>query len=135
MVTLAKSFLLLSTVLVLGCASPQSVKSFDSAIGEWSWQLEARSDQWYGGKMTIIDETKATYTYQDGRIYFYAIDDQGKWEGYWVENSGARKCSDKMHGSNDWGVATFQFSDAYNEFTGKWNFCGEGKELEWNGAR
>ena len=80
--------------------------------------------------MTFIDETMATYAYQDGRIFFYAIDDQGKWEGYW-----ARKCSVKKNGSADWGVVTFQFNDAYNEFTGQWNFCGEGEEWEWNGVR
>ena len=85
--------------------------------------------------MTIVDDTKATYTYQDGKIFFYAIDEQRKWEGYWVEYSGGRKCSDNKHGSNVWGEAAFQFNDRYDEFTGRWNFCGEGEELEWNGAR
>ena len=85
--------------------------------------------------MTIIDETKATYTWSNGRIFFYSTDDQGKWEGYWVENAGQHDCSDKKDGSTDWGVAIFQFNDAYNSFSGKWNFCGSGEEFDWDGAR
>ena len=135
MTTLIKPFFLFATILILGCASGPPEKSFDSAVGEWSWQLEAYKGQWYGGKMMIIDEAKATYTYQDGRIFFYAIDNQGRWEGFWVENSGARKCAEKKYGSTDWGVATFQFNEAYSKFAGKWNFCGKGEKLEWNGAR
>ena len=136
MLNVMRTCVLLSTILILGCASGPSGKSFDSAVGEWSWQLQyLPTSPTIGGQMIFIDETKATYTHQDGRIFFYAIDEQGKWEGYWVENSGARKCSDKKYGSTDWGVATFQFNDAYNKFTGKWDFCGEGEKWEWDGVR
>jgi len=81
-------------------------------MGEWSWQLQRPIGTALSGKMTFIDETKATYTYDSGRIFFYAIDDQGKWEGYWVENSGAHDCADKKDGSTDWGAVIFQFNDA-----------------------
>ena len=135
MLNLMRIFVVLSTTLLIGCASGPSGKSFDSAMGEWSWQLEMPTGQGKGGKMTIIDETKATVTHANGRILFYAVDDQGKWEGYWVQNSGAHDCSDAKDGSTDWGVVTFQFNDAYNKFSGKWNFCGDGELFDWDGAR
>jgi len=83
--------------------------------------------------MTIIDETKATTTFKNGRIFFYAIDDQGKWEGHWVAETYKRHCSDKKHGSNRWGVAIFQFNDAYNSFKGTWDFCGDDVTYFWDG--
>ena len=91
MQTLIRTFVLLSTVLIIGCASGPSGKSFDSAIGEWWWQFGAPSGREYSGKMTIIDETKATSTWKNGRIFFYAIDDQGKWEGHWVNDTGKKE--------------------------------------------
>ncbi len=135
MLNLVKTFVLLSTILIIDCASGQSGKSFDSAMGEWSWQYELPSGRFYSGKMTIIDETKATYTFNNGRILFYAVDDQGKWEGYWVEDPGAHDCSDKKDGSTDWGVVTFQFNDAYNSFSGEWDFCGLSLKYGWSGFR
>jgi hypothetical protein len=135
MLNLVKTFVLLSTILIIGGASGSSGKSFDSAMGEWSWQYEVPSGRFYSGKMTIIDETKATYTFNNGRILFYAVDDQGKWEGYWVEDPGAHGCSDKKDGSYNWGVAIFQFNDAYNKFRGKYDFCGEGSRFSWSAVR
>ena len=134
MQNLTRTFVLLSSILIIGCAGP-SGKSFDSAMGDWSWKFEAPSGREFSGSMTIIDETKATYTHRNGRIIFYAIDDQGKWEGHWVEDSGPLTCSDKKDGSSHWGVAIFQFNDAYNSFRGKWGNCGEGPQSFWDGDR
>ncbi len=134
MQTLIRTFVLLSTVLIIGCASGPSGKSFDSAIGEWRWTWEIHGFR-KAGDMTIIDETKAPYGYRDGRIIFYAIDDQGKWEGHWVGNSGPVNCSDKKDGSTHWGVAILQFNDAYNNFRGTWDFCGDGVTYDWDGDR
>ena len=135
MQNLIRTFVLLSTILITGCATSQSGKSFDSAMGEWSWTFGAPSGRTYSGEMTIIDETKATYTFRNGRIIFYAKDDQGKWEGHWVAETYKRHCSDKKHGSIRWGVAIFQFNDAYNSFKGTWDFCGDGVTYFWDGSR
>ncbi len=134
MLNIIRTFLLLATTLIIGCASSPSGKSVDSAMGEWRYEFQRPSGQWAHGKMTIIDETKATYGFDNGRILFYAVDDQGKWEGYWVEDSGAG-CPDKKDGSTNWGVAIFQFDDAHNQFEGTWNHCGEGRKLRWTGTR
>ena len=135
MLNLMRTFLLLSTILIIGCASGPSGKSFDSVMGEWSSQLQQPTGTAVSIKITIIDETKATYTWMNGRIFFYAIDDQGKWEGYWVEDAGQHDCSDKKDGSTDWGTVIFQFNDAYNRFSGKWDFCGDGELFDWDGVR
>jgi len=134
MQNLIKTFVLLSTVLIIGCAGP-SEKSFDSAMGEWSWTYELPSANRAAGTMTIIDETKATYSHANGRILFYAIDDQGKWEGYWVQISAGHVCPNKKDGSTNWGVAIFQFNDAYNKFSGTWDYCGDGELFDWYGSR
>ncbi len=135
MPNLMRIFVVFSTILIIGCASGPSGRSFDSAMGEWSSQIQLPTGKAVSAKITIIDETKATYTRSDGRILFYAVDGQGKWEGYWVENSGAHDCSDKKDGSTDWGAVIFQFNDAYNRFSGKWDFCGDGELFDWDGAR
>ncbi len=114
MLNLMRIFVVLSTTPIIGCASGPSEKSFDSAIGEWRWTWEIHGFR-KAGNMTIIDETKATYGYRNGRIIFYAIDDQGKWEGYWVEALGGR-CLEEKYGSKKWGVMSYQFNDAYNKY-------------------
>ena len=135
MLNLVKTFVLLSTSLIIGCATSSSGKSFDSAIGEWKLQIHAPNGTTYAARLTIIDETKAKYTWSNGRIFFYAIDNPVKWEGYWIEDSGQHDCSEEKNGSTDWGVGSFQFNDAYNRFSGKWDFCGDGDEYDWDGAR
>ena len=134
MLNLMRTFLLLSTILIIGCAGT-SGKSFDSAMGEWNLRFHPPSGTPVSAKLTIIDETKATYTWMNGRILFYATDGQGKWEGYWVEDAGQHDCSDKKDGSTDWGAGVIRFNDAYNKFTGEWDFCGDGEQFDWDGVR
>ena len=132
---LIRIFVLLSTTLVVGCASDLLGKSFNSATGEWNWEFRTPADYPHSGKMTIIDETKATYTWDSGRILFYATNDQGRWEGYWVEKVTGTPCSVKKDGSNNWGVAIFQFNDAYDKFEGTYDMCGKGQKYPWSGSR
>jgi hypothetical protein len=87
-------------------------------------------------QMTIVDEIKATYTIGNGRIFFYAIDDQRKWEGYWVQDGIVGfDCTDKKDGSTYWGAVTFRFNDTYTQWKGEFDFCGEGRKYPWNGFR
>ncbi len=44
MLNLVKTFVLLSTLLIVGCASGPSGKSFDSAMG---WELAITTADWY----------------------------------------------------------------------------------------
>jgi hypothetical protein len=134
MQNLIRTFVLLSQILVIGCAGP-SGKSFDSPVGEWNSQIEPPYGAPKSTKLTIIDETRATYTWRNGRIFFYSTDERGRWEGYWVEDSGQLKCSEKKDGSINWGVSIFQFNEAYNKFTGEWDSCGDGQRFGWDGSR
>jgi hypothetical protein len=122
--------------LISSSASGASGKTFDSAMGEWS----SRAQTGAGGctlttlQLTFVDETKATFpSYANGRILFYAIDDQRKWEGYWVQDGDG--CANKKDGSTYWGAVTFQFNDTYTKWKGEYDECGVGRKFPWNGVR
>jgi hypothetical protein len=136
MFNLVRILALLSTILMVGCATGPSGKAFDSAIGEWTSKVEMMESGVDKETMIIVDESRATYSARNGRIQFYAVDDQGKWEGYWIETAlGAASCTVDKDGDSVWGVAIFQFNAQFNEFTGTWDLCGEGKKYSWNGYR
>lgn len=133
---LIKTFLLFSTMLIIGCVSGPADNTFASAQGEWKTQFITIKGSSTSPKMTIIDETRATYAFWQGRIFFYATDNQGKWEGYWVESYAANiSCTEKKDGSYVWGVVVFQFNDSYTSFSGDWDACGIGKKYPWSGNR
>ena len=81
-----------------------------------------------------LDESTGIFTNPDGAIHFYSVDDQGRREGNWVESSGY-SCAEKQHGSNMWGVYIYQFNEAYNEYEGTWDMCGEGEKFKMTGVR
>ncbi len=83
-----KALAMLSTLLIISCATGPSEKTFDSAVGVWSDKYKTMSGKTRSSVVTIIDETKATYTNPNGRIEFYSIDDQRTWKGYWIEEDG-----------------------------------------------
>ena len=87
------------------------------------------------GKVTIVDETKGSYTNPVGRIEFYAIDDQRIWKGYWIEESGSTACPEEKSGSMFWGEQIYQFNEAYNQYIGTWDSCGEGPKYGSKGFR
>ena len=120
--------------LISGSASGASEKTFDSAMGEWSSIAQEGDCGLVKIQMTIVDETKATYSYANGRILFYSIDDQRKWEGYWVQD-GADNCANKKDGSGYWGAVTFQFNDTYTQWKGEYDYCRVGRKYLWDGAR
>jgi tetratricopeptide (TPR) repeat protein len=121
--------------LIAGPASGASGKTFDSAMGEWIVRMQGSDCDLVKVQMTIVDEKKATYpSYRNGRILFYAIDDQRKWEGYWVEEARGQ-CADKKDGSGYWGVVTFRFNDTYTQWKGEFDECGEGRKYPWDGFR
>jgi len=120
--------------LIIRSASDASAKTFDSAMGEWSTRAQEGDCYLTTIQLTIVDETKATYLYANGRIFFYAIDNPHKWEGYWVQD-GADNCVNKKDGSNHWGAVTFQFNDTYTQWKGEYDQCGEGRKHSWDGVR
>jgi len=130
-----KALATLSTLLIISGASNSSGKSFDSPIGEWNEQYESMSGDMRSSTVTIIDESKGIYTNPNGRIEFYAIDEQGKWKGYWIEEGGSDPCSEEKSGSMFWGEQTFKFDDTYDQYVGTWDMCGEGRKYTTKGVR
>ena len=136
MLNLLRIIALLTTTLAAGCATGPSEESFDSAVGKWKTKWLTISGSPRTVRLTIFDESKATYGYHSGRILFYAVDDQRNWEGYWVESYAQNiSCAESKDGSDVWGVVKFQFNDTYTQFTGDWDACGKGAKYPWNGRR
>ncbi|MFZ1679593.1 MAG: hypothetical protein WAT70_01130 [Rhizobiaceae bacterium] len=123
----AKTVLALATALALmNVASVQA--------GQWGTSE---------GTMTLPDEPmtgaiRAPYTQDDGRIvgrmnklktgdYSVGI------SGVWIESQSAKACATKKEGSPYWGNVTLQFNAAYDAFTGRWDYCGEGGGGSWTG--
>jgi len=105
------------------------------AKGEWQtiWRVRSGTEK---ARLKIIDDTRVAYDYKNGRMFFHSIDKQGKWDGYWVEDSGSTPCANGLKdGSRHWGKIMFQFNDNYTSFEGKWDYCGQGKKSYWNGYR
>jgi hypothetical protein len=121
--------------LIASSASGASAKTFDSAMGEWSSIFQGSDCVLNKIQLTIVDETMATYpSYRNGRIFWYAIDDQRKWEGYWVDEIDGN-CIEKKDGSTYWGVVTFRFNDTYTQWKGEFDECGEGRKYSQDGFR
>ncbi len=126
---------MLSTLLIISCATGPSEKTFDSAVGVWSDKYKTMSGKTRSSVVTIIDETKATYTNPNGRIEFYSIDDQRTWKGYWIEEDGSTSCSVEKSGSMHWGEQIYQFNETYSQYTGSWDMCGKGPKYSFKGVR
>lgn len=124
--------MLLATAICSNAALAGS--SFEKAEGEWTTIWE----KMHGGTMTSrvkFDASGEMAYLSGGTVQFDSADDNGKWEGYWVESSSPQRCDTKKEGSHYWGKVQFQFGEKYNEFEGFWDNCGEGEKWEWTGER
>ncbi len=125
----------LETPAVPEPASPVVEVRYVNAHGDWVTRWQGASGKWTEGiRMNIADNSSASYAPGSGQIYFYEVDQLGRWEGHWVE-APSSSCATEKHGSRNWGVATFQFNDNYTEFNGTWDVCGQGKRFAWAGKR
>jgi len=123
-----------SKYLEIGPTSGSSEQTYDSVMGTWRFRYMGPDCSLVKGQLTIVDMIKATYPVWNGRIFWYATDDQRAWEGHWIEDAGG-KCVDEKDGSNFWGVATFRFNESYTRWNGEFDFCGQGRKYPWNGSR
>ena len=143
-----KVLLVLSISLVFGCATPTSSsgKVFDSPIGEWTEQFESSGGYEIDpgvdtptltSKLSIIDKNRAIYSRHNGRVEFYEIDEQGRWKGYWIHETMTKYyvCGEEKGGSVFWGKMVYEFNEAYNQYTGTWDRCGEGEIYAIKGFR
>ena len=122
-----------SALIVIGCASGPSGRTFDTPIGEWSEKYESRSGQTKSTRLIIVDESGGTFT--DGRLKFYSVADDRTWKGYWIHETGMSPCSEEKHGSLYWGEQVFHFNETFNQYTGTWDMCGAGPKYTARGYR
>ena len=131
----AKQLALLTALLLIISINVQASENYESPIGEWTVQWERFNGKWRKKiSMKFIDETKATYSFKEGRILFSSVDEQGRWIGHWVENS-MKSCLEEKDGSKNWGVVIFEFNETFTKFKGTWDLCGEGRKLLYKGVR
>ena len=121
--------------LETGPADGAPGKSFDSAMGEWKWALQGPDCDLVTGQFTFVDEIKVNYPpYRNTRIVWYSTDDPHQWEGYWVDDYGF-DCGEEKDGSKAWGVVTINFNEAYTQWKGEFDICGDDRKFPWNGFR
>jgi hypothetical protein len=134
---------IISVFLIVGCAGVDkpSGKIFDSPLGDWNIRFQYRRTgdgylAWSPNRsMSILDTKTATYSVGNGRMHFDATDDPYIWKGTWVQDSRSKSCKTEKHGSTIWGMQTIQFNEAYDEFKGTWDECGEGQKFDLTGVR
>jgi hypothetical protein len=59
---------------------------------------------------------------------------EGRFEGYWIQDSGENPCETEKEGSLFWGITRFEANADFTELTGSWGFCDEeptGDDSEW----
>lgn len=130
-----KMLSIVSTLLLISCATAPSGKTFDSPIGVWKERFATMSGSTRSGVVTITDKAKGSYTNPGGRLEFHSTDDRYTWKAYWILESGSRPCSTEKGGSKIWGEQIFQFNETYNQYTGTWDSCGEGPKYSIKGVR
>lgn len=128
--------ILLTLTALTGCASGPSGEAFDSPVGLWTERFEMVNASTHTAQVHIVDENHATYTSpHPGRIEFYAVDEQGRWKGYWINQTGRYACAEEKNGSRYWGESIYRFNQTFNRYTGTWDVCGEGPNYALEGYR
>ena len=127
----------LSAVIFLAAAAGSPVMAegaFAKAEGRWLSEWQTSGGRTQTAKSTF-DNSGGMTSVPGPWVTFYAADDSGQWEGFWTSDSSPKPCATEKEGRQHWGVVRFQFNEAYDEFSGSWDFCGEGEQWEWRGRR
>ncbi len=54
-------------------------------------------------------------------------------DGFWIEDSSARRCSTAKNGRYYWGRISIEFTDS--GFSGQWGYCNDALTSAWSGTR
>ena len=131
--------LAISAFILTSCASTPSEQSFDSPIGAWQDQFEMMGGKTFKSETTIIDKSRGTFVVlgngAQGRYEFYSTDDPLIWKGYWILENDSNPCATEKGGSVYWGEQVFNFNEAYDQYTGSYDHCGEGPKYSTKGVR
>lgn len=78
------------------------------------------------------DGFEAAYEHARGRMTGQA--NGSTTSGYWYQDSSPVECSRAREGSKFYGRFSFRFSADRNSFTGRWSYCDEAPNRDWNGT-
>ena len=77
----------------------------------WNEKYETMNGNIRTSVLTIIDESRATYSNPLVQVEIFSIDDQRTWKGYWIRESGSNPCPVEKNGSKYWGEQIFHFNE------------------------
>ena len=101
---------------------------FTDVFGTWKTDYGTMELERDGSSVT------GTYTKENGAIVQATLNGRIL-TGFWVEDSSRVPCDSAKDERNFWGRISFEFSENFNKFTGKWQWCNQEPTENWNGRR
>jgi hypothetical protein len=95
----------------------------------------------HGTSVWSLDGTRLTMTVQNNSVSGNYIEDNGRisgtltgntMDGFWGEDTSARRCDTQRLGTFYWGRTRFVFNGS--QFTGLWGYCDAEPTSTWNGT-
>jgi len=134
----SNTLLVVSTFILASCATTPSGQTYDSPIGDWNETYSSTGGGVRSLEMTLHDEDSGTFILDngmEGRIEISSKEYPRTWRGYAILPSGSEPCATEKSGSKYWSELSFKFNETYNQYTGGYKRCGEGRESSTKGVR
>ena len=80
-----------------------------------------------------FERLEGRYDFKEGRVRGRV--DGREAHGTWVQDSSARRCFDERMGTHYWGRFEWRLSHDGDRFHGRWGYCNEMPDQEWNAER
>lgn len=123
----------------------------DMFSGKWGYCENELSLNWTGKRKAAGINITGIWSTTEGEMKFqqsgsqvtgsYATDhgeitgtmNGNTFNGYWIEDASAERCSSAKNGRYYWGKINFQFDG--NKFSGTWGYCDKEQTQKWSGSR
>jgi hypothetical protein len=123
----------------------------DRFSGKWGYCEKELSLNWTGQRKASGINITGIWTTTEGEMKFQQSGSQvtgsyptdhgeitgamngNTFDGYWIEDASAERCSVAKNGRYYWGKIHFQFDQ--NKFSGAWGYCDKEPTTKWTGSR
>lgn len=113
----------------------------DTAFKAKTWQSEWTNPNGSKSSTNLVlsnipepDGRVGNYDWSNGRFLGSYSNNGSRFEGNWVQDKSGQRCNDSVNGSFYHGKVWFQMSGS-NTFNGKWGYCSDTPQLDWQGWR